>query len=104
MDWFSAPDYWFTRAVIERSLALVYLIAFVAAIHQFPALLGDRGLMPARRYLKATTLSQAPSLFRLGYSDRALIGLTLQSINSSRHHLSEPYEIVVVDDASTGNK
>jgi len=76
MDWFSAPDYWFTRAVIERSLALVYLIAFVAAIHQFPALLGDRGLMPARRYLKATTLSQAPSLFRLGYSDRALIGLS----------------------------
>ena len=77
MEWFQAPDYWFTRAVIERGLALIYLLAFVAAIHQFPALLGERGLMPARRYIKATTLGQAPSLFRLGYSDRALIGVSV---------------------------
>jgi hypothetical protein len=71
-DWFSAPDYTLTRLVIERGLALIYLIAFVAAAHQFPALLGERGLLPVPDYLRYVRFRRSPSLFHLGYSDRRL--------------------------------
>ena len=47
MDWFSAPDYRLARFALERGLGLVYLIAFLVALNQFPALLGEHGLLPA---------------------------------------------------------
>jgi hypothetical protein len=72
MDWVSAPDYWLSRLVIERGLGLLYLLAFLTALDQFPALLGERGLLPAPEYLRRVGFRQAPSLFHLGYSDRAL--------------------------------
>jgi hypothetical protein len=72
MEWFSAPDYRLARLVIERGLGLTYAIAFLVALNQFPALLGERGLLPAPRYLRRVTFSQAPSLFHLHYSDRLL--------------------------------
>jgi len=72
MDWFAAPDYWFARMVLERGLGLVYLLAFANALHQFPALLGERGLLPVPRYLAETSFRESPSLFHLGYSDRGL--------------------------------
>jgi hypothetical protein len=72
MDWFAAPDYWFARMVLERGLGLVYLVAFANALHQFPALLGERGLLPVPRYLAQTSFRESPSLFHLGYSDRGL--------------------------------
>lgn len=31
MGWFSAPEYWLGRLVLERGVAVVYLLAFVAA-------------------------------------------------------------------------
>ena len=31
-------NYWLTRLVLQRSLALVYLIAFIAVVHQFKPL------------------------------------------------------------------
>lgn len=68
----SAPDYQVARFVIERGLALVYVIAFLVAAHQFPALCGDRGLTPAPRLLRVVPFRQAPSLFHWGYSDRRL--------------------------------
>jgi hypothetical protein len=49
MDWFSAPDYRLTRFVMERGLGLIYLVAFLVALNQFPALLGEHGLLPAPR-------------------------------------------------------
>ena len=72
MDWFSAPDYRCARLIIERGLGLVYLIAFLVALNQFPALLGERGLLPAPRFLKRAGYRQAPSLFQLHYSDAFL--------------------------------
>ncbi len=72
MDWFAAPGYWFARVVLERGLGLVYLLAFANALHQFPALLGERGLLPVPRYLAQTRFRDSPSLFHLGYSDRGL--------------------------------
>lgn len=82
MDWLVAPEYRFARLVIERGLGLVYLIAFVNVLDQFPALLGERGLLPAPRYLAAASFRDAPSLFHFRYTDRllrtvALAGLVL---------------------------
>jgi len=68
----SAPDYQFARFMIERGLGVLYLVAFLVAANQFPALCGERGLDPAARNLRARTFWQAPSLFHFGYSDRRL--------------------------------
>jgi lipase maturation factor len=73
MEWFSAPDYWLTRTVLERGLGVVYLFAFLTAVNQFPALLGERGLMPAPRFLRSVDFRRAPSLFQFHYTDRFLL-------------------------------
>jgi Lipase maturation factor len=70
MHWFEAPDYWLPRLVFQRGLAALYLIAFLVAANQFRALLGSQGLLPIPRFLRRTTARQAPSLFRLHYTDR----------------------------------
>jgi hypothetical protein len=72
MDWFSAPDYRIARLVIERGLGLIYLIAFLVALEQFPPLLGERGLLPVPRFLRGLRFQDAPSLFYFHYSDRLL--------------------------------
>ena len=72
MPEFAAPDYALARLVIERGLALVYLIGFVVAIRQFPALCGERGLEPAPPFLDRVRFLDAPSLFHWGYTDRRL--------------------------------
>jgi hypothetical protein len=72
MDWFSAPDYQLARFVIERGLGLIYLVAFLVALDQFPALLGEHGLLPAPRFLRRASVREAPSLFHLRYSDGLL--------------------------------
>jgi len=72
MDWFSASDYRLTRFVIERGLGLIYLVAFLVALDQFPALLGEHGLLPTPRFLRRVSFRSAPSLFYLRYSDGLL--------------------------------
>jgi uncharacterized membrane protein YhdT len=68
----SAPDYEIARFLIERGLAAIYLIAFVVALRQFPALCGERGLEPATEILALARFRDAPSLFHWGYSDARL--------------------------------
>ena len=70
----AAPDYQVARFAIERGLAAIYLIGFVVAWRQFPALCGERGLEPAPRFLAAVPrFLDAPTVFRwIGYSDRKL--------------------------------
>ncbi|HEY7736823.1 MAG TPA: lipase maturation factor family protein [Candidatus Limnocylindrales bacterium] len=68
----AAPDYQIARFLIERGLATIYLIGFVVAAIQFPALCGERGLQPAPRLLQAVPFRRAPSLFHWRYSDRIL--------------------------------
>lgn len=70
MHWFDAPDYWLSRLVFQRGLAALYMIAFLVAVNQFRALLGSQGLLPIPRYLRRTTTREAPSLFRLHYTDQ----------------------------------
>jgi hypothetical protein len=72
VEWAADPGAWAGRLVFTRGLALVYLLAFVAALRQAPALIGARGLTPVPRFLRATSWRTAPSLFRLRFSDRLL--------------------------------
>jgi hypothetical protein len=70
MDWLWAPQYELSRMVFQRLLGAVYLVAFLSTALQFRALLGERGLLPARRFLGAVPFRRAPSIFHLHYSDR----------------------------------
>ncbi|BCM65631.1 MULTISPECIES: lipase maturation factor family protein [Streptomyces] len=70
MEWFTAPDYWLSRLVLQRALAAVYLVAFLTAALQFRALLGERGMLPIPRFTARVRFRRAPSLFQLHYSDR----------------------------------
>ncbi len=76
MGWFTAPEYWLGRLVLERGVAAVYLIAFLAAACQFRALLGEHGMLPIPRYLARQSFWQAPSLFHFHYSDRFFSGIS----------------------------
>ncbi|MFF6996868.1 lipase maturation factor family protein [Streptomyces sp. NPDC008313] len=70
MDWFTAPDYWLSRLVFQRALAVVYLVAFLGAALQFRALIGERGMLPVPRFVARVPWRQAPSVFQWRYSDR----------------------------------
>jgi hypothetical protein len=74
-DWFSAPDYWLTREILERLLGAIYLFAFFAVVHQFRPLLGENGLLPVPDYLRFVRFRDAPSLFHWRYSDRLAVGI-----------------------------
>ncbi|MFD8371741.1 lipase maturation factor family protein [Streptomyces sp. NPDC059688] len=69
MDWFTAPDYWWSRLVLQRGLAALYLVAFLTAVLQFRALLGERGMLPIPRFVARVPFRRAPSLFQWRYSD-----------------------------------
>jgi len=74
MDWWPAPEYWLNRLVFERSLALVYVVAFVEAANECRALIGEHGILPAQDLLRDTPFRRRPSLFHLHFSDGALLG------------------------------
>jgi hypothetical protein len=76
MGWFSAPDYWFGRFVLERGVAAIYLIAFVAAAAQFRSLIGEHGILPVPRFLARQSFWSTPSVFHLRYSDRLFAGVS----------------------------
>jgi Lipase maturation factor len=75
IDWLQAPDYWLTRLVLERGLGAIYLVAFLSAALQFRPLLGERGLLPVPRFLRHVGFFDAPSVFHVHYSDRALLAV-----------------------------
>ena len=70
MDWLNAPEYWLSRLILERGIAGVYVLAFVAAAQQFRALIGEHGLLPVPRFLARRSFKQSPSIFYVHYSDR----------------------------------
>jgi hypothetical protein len=59
----NGDHYWLTRLVLQRGLALVYLIAFIAVIHQFKPLLGEHGLLPVPRFVAQVPFTESPSIF-----------------------------------------
>jgi len=81
----AAPDYQVARFLLERGLAAIYLVAFVVAWQQFPALCGERGLEPAPRFLRLVPrFLDAPTIFRwIGYSDAKLRALSGAGVATS---------------------
>src|SRR3989442_15236731 len=72
VEWLRADDYWLARALFQRALACIYLIAFLVTLHQFRPLLGERGLLPVPGFVSRIGFMGAPSIFHLRYSDRLL--------------------------------
>ena len=72
MDWFGANGYELARQVLQRGVAAVYLVAFLSTLAQFPALLGEHGLLPVPDFLRLSYARRQPTLFRWRYSDRLL--------------------------------
>ena len=71
MTWFRSEGYALTRLVFERALGVAYLIAFLNAVNQFRPLLGDRGLLPVRVFVRDVAFRESPSLFFFFPHDRA---------------------------------
>lgn len=69
MDWLAAPEWWWGRLILERGIAMVYVIAFLCAALQFRGLIGARGMLPVPDYLAHRSFRSIPSLFHLRYSD-----------------------------------
>jgi hypothetical protein len=53
-------SWWLTRIVFLRCLGGVYLTAFLVALHQNPALLGERGLLPASAHMRQLRAQLTP--------------------------------------------
>lgn len=68
-----SSNYWLARYLFQKGIAAIYLIAFLVAINQFPALLGENGFLPVARYLSFVTFNQSPSIFHFYYSDTFLL-------------------------------
>ena len=69
-EWFVAPQYWLARQILQRGVAVVYLIAFIAAARQFRALIGEHGMLPVPGFVARVSFRTAPSIFDIHYSDR----------------------------------
>jgi lipase maturation factor len=69
-QWFVAPEYWLARQALQRGVAAIYVIAFVAAARQFRALIGERGMLPIPRFVQRVSFGSSPSIFHFHYSDR----------------------------------
>ncbi len=64
--------YWLVRFVFQRGLAGIYLIAFLVAAFQFRPLNGEDGLLPFTELVDSVGFREAPSLFHLVPTDRAV--------------------------------
>jgi hypothetical protein len=69
-QWFVAPEYWLARQILQRGVAVIYLIAFIAAARQFRALIGERGMLPVPAFVARVPFRDSPSIFHGHYSDR----------------------------------
>jgi hypothetical protein len=74
MNWLDAEGFEVARQVLQRGIAAVYVIAFLSAVAQFRALLGEHGLLPVPRYL-ARSAARGPTLFSWRYSDKLLLAV-----------------------------
>jgi hypothetical protein len=71
-----AHDHLIAREILQRGVAAVYVLAFLSTFHQFPVLLGERGLLPVPAFLERAGDRAGPTLFhRVPYSDALLRGM-----------------------------
>ena len=64
---------WLTRLLVQRAMAMIYLVAFIVVLNQFKPLLGEHGLLPVPAFIKRTRFWETPSIFHWRYSDRLLV-------------------------------
>src|SRR5262249_28286467 len=60
------------RLLVQRALAAIYLVGFLAVLNQFKPLLGENGLLPVPAFLRRVRFRSAPGIFHWRYSDRLL--------------------------------
>lgn len=87
MDGFAALDFEFARQVLQRGIAVLYLVAFASSLNQFRPLLGEHGLLPAPELLAWVAESPQrqrmlhPTLFRFWrYTDKRLVAICVGGI------------------------
>ena len=69
-----APDYEFARVVLQRGIAVMFLIAFASTAAQFRALLGEHGLLPVPKLLESKQHLRGFTVFRYWrYTDNRLM-------------------------------
>jgi hypothetical protein len=95
-------DYWLTRLFFQRSLGIVYLIAFICALNQFRPLLGEHGLLPVPLFVRQASFREAPSLFFFVPKDWAFeaaawlgIALSLLVVLGVAEHLTSAWGALV---------
>jgi hypothetical protein len=64
-------SYWLVQWLLQRSLAAIYVIAFLVAAFQFRALAGEDGILSLGQYLGRVPFRKLPGLFQFVPSDRA---------------------------------
>lgn len=77
MNFLEADNYFWARLIFERTLGVIFFVAFLSAFNQFRELLGERGLLPAPEFLKRVSFKDSPSLFHWKYSDKLLSSVCL---------------------------
>ncbi|GAA5206594.1 lipase maturation factor family protein [Microbacterium kyungheense] len=87
MDALAAVDFEFARQVLQRGIAVLYVVAFVSTLNQFRPLLGEHGLLPATELLAWAHAPGRrkwmlhPTVFRyLRYTDRRLVVLCVGGV------------------------
>ena len=75
MDWFTAPGHDLARLLLQRGVALVYVLGFASVLYEWRPLLGERGLTPVPRFVDRVPWRLTPSIFHWRYSDRLATGL-----------------------------
>ena len=70
---FTPGFYLFARVALEKSVAGLFLIAFLNAVNQFNPLLGERGLLPVPLFVKRIAFRDSPSLFFFFPTDRSFL-------------------------------
>ncbi|MBT1669777.1 lipase maturation factor family protein [Curtobacterium flaccumfaciens pv. flaccumfaciens] len=72
-QWAGASDYDVARFVLQRGVAAIACLAFLSALAQFPALVGERGLLPVPRFMEHPYARRLPVVWRWWrYTDRRL--------------------------------
>jgi hypothetical protein len=102
-------QYWLVRFLLQRGLALIYLLAFLVAATQFRPLAGEDGLLPLGSYVERTSVAERPSLFQFVPDDRAIgvaawtgVGLALVAVVAGPYWLPDPYAVPVSNLLKTG--
>lgn len=94
--------YWLVRFLFHRTLAIIYLLAFLVAVHQFRPLAGEHGLLPLPEYLERVSFKERPSLFHFVPTDRAIgiaawtgVLISVLLVLGVPYFLPEPFPLIV---------